>query len=67
LDVISTLLTPEQQQSKEVPTVDVGVHGFFKVLGRGTLARPINVKARLFSSKAEERIKKQGGSTVLSA
>jgi large subunit ribosomal protein L27Ae len=67
LDTLSTLLTEQQLASKEVPTVDAGVHGFFKVLGRGTLARPMIVKARLFSSKAEERIKKQGGQAVLSA
>ena len=67
LDTLSTFLTPEQLASSEVPTVDVGVHGFFKVLGRGSLSRPMNIKARLFSTKAEERIKKQGGKTVLAA
>jgi large subunit ribosomal protein L27Ae len=67
LDQLSTLLSPEQNASKDVPTLDVGTHGFFKVLGRGTLARPMVVKARLFSTKAEERIKKLGGKCELSA
>ena len=67
LDTISALITPEQAQSKELPVLDVGTHGFFKVLGRGVLSRSLIVKARLFSKKAEERIKKQGGQCVLSA
>lgn len=67
LDTLSTLVTPEQASSKDLPVVDVGSHGFFKVLGRGVLSRPMIVRARLFTAKAEERIKKQGGQCVLSA
>jgi ribosomal protein L15 len=67
LDELHTLLTEEQRASKDVPTVDVGKHGYFKVLGRGTLARPIIVKARIFSDKAIDRIKSVGGDVVLSA
>jgi large subunit ribosomal protein L27Ae len=67
LDTINSLLTPEQLNSTETPTVDVGQHGYFKVLGRGTLSRPVIIKARLFSTKAEERIKKAGGQFILSA
>jgi ribosomal protein L15 len=67
LDTINSLLTADELKAKEIPVVDVAKHGFFKVLGRGTLARPVIIKARIFSSKAEERIKKQGGQAVLSA
>ena len=67
LDTISTLITPEQAASKDVPVIDTGVHGFFKVLGRGVLSRPAIIKARLFSKKAEERITKSGGKCILSA
>ena len=67
LDTISSWLTAEQLASKELPVVDVGKCGFFKVLGRGTLARSLVVKARLFSNKAEERVKKVGGQCILSA
>ena len=67
LDTLSTFLTPEQTASKDVPVVNVLDHGYFKVLGRGTVSRAMIVKARLFSNKAEERIKKAGGKCVLSA
>lgn len=67
LDTLSTFLTPEQVESKEVPVVDTGKHGCFKVLGRGVLSRPMIVRARLFTTKAEERIKKAGGQCVLIA
>lgn len=67
LDTIDSLLTPEQRTAAEVPVVDVGKHGYFKVLGRGVLSRPVIVRARLFSTKAEERIKKHGGQPILSA
>ncbi|CAG9324333.1 unnamed protein product [Blepharisma stoltei] len=67
LDTLNTLLTEEQKASSDIPLIDAGAHGFFKVLGRGVLSRPVNVKARLFSAKAEERIKKVGGSVILSA
>ena len=67
LDTLNTLLTPEQITSKDTPVVDTGKHGFFKVLGRGVLSRPMVVRARIFTGKAEERIKKAGGQCVLSA
>lgn len=67
LDQLHLLLTAEQQASKDVPTVDVNDHGYFKVLGRGVLTRPINVKARLFTEGAEKRIVASGGSAALTA
>ena len=67
LDQLHTLCTPEQLEKKEPALVDVGQHGFFKVLGRGNVARAFTVKARIFSDKAKERIEKAGGQCILSA
>ena len=36
----------------------------FKILGEGEISRKINIKARGFSSSAEEKIKKAGGSII---
>ena len=42
--------------------------GYFKVLGKGVLPKqPVIVKARFFSRRAEEKIKKAGGTCVLIA
>jgi len=42
--------------------------GYYKLLGRGHLpARPVIVKAKYFSKKAEDKIKKAGGVCLLSA
>lgn len=67
LDTLNSLMTSEQLASKDIPVIDVSTHGYFKVLGRGTLTRAVNVKARIFSDKAQERIKKLGGQCILSA
>jgi len=41
------------------------VQGFFKVLGNGQLPDvPVIVKAKIFSRRAEERIKAVGGACV---
>jgi len=53
--------------------IDSGVllispQGYYKLLGRGHLpARPVIVKAKYFSKKAEDKIKKAGGVCLLSA
>mmetsp|Transcript_762 Transcript_762/g.2474 ORF Transcript_762/g.2474 Transcript_762/m.2474 type:complete len:148 (+) Transcript_762:107-550(+) len=50
------------------PVVDVTQMGYFKVLGRGVLPKqPIIVKAKFFSKLAESKIKKAGGTCVLTA
>ena len=48
--------------------IDVTQHGFFKVLGTGTLPNiPFLVKARFVSEKAEAKIKAAGGAVQLIA
>lgn len=52
----------------KVPVIDVVRHGYYKVLGKGTLPeQPLIVKARFFSKEAEKKIKDAGGACVLSA
>ena len=52
----------------KAPVIDVTRHGIFKVLGKGDLpSRPVIVKARFFTKRAEEKIKKAGGAVVLTA
>jgi ribosomal protein L15 len=67
LDTLHTLLTDEQRASKETPVIDLGEKGFFKVLARGNIARPMVIKARMFSDKAEARIKAAGGDIIVTA
>lgn len=51
-----------------VPVIDVVRAGYYKVLGKGSLPRqPLIVKAKFFSQKAEQKIKKVGGACVLVA
>ena len=53
---------------EKVPVIDVTRAGYFKVLGKGIMPKiPIIVKAKLFSSKAEKKIKEVGGACVLIA
>lgn len=50
------------------PVIDVTKMGYFKVLGRGRLPKqPVIVKAKFFSKTAEAKIKKAGGTCVLTA
>ncbi|KAJ1675588.1 60S ribosomal protein L28, partial [Spiromyces aspiralis] len=73
LDRIWTLVDAEDRakvaENKELaPVVDLLRHGYAKVLGRGSLPKkPIIVKARYVSHKAEKKIKKAGGAVVLTA
>ena len=57
-----------KQDPEQVPVIDVTQSGYFKVLGNGFIPKvPIIVKAKFFSRKAEEKIKKAGGVCVLTA
>jgi ribosomal protein L15 len=67
LDQLHTLLTAEQMEGKEKPMVDLNQKGYFKLLGRGTLARPMAIKVRMVSDKAEARIKEAGGDLIITA
>ena len=48
--------------------IDVVKHGYFKVLGKGFLPDvPVVIKAKLFTSTAEKRIRATGGACILRA
>ena len=44
--------------------IDVTEFGYDKVLAAGALARPVTIKARLFSEYAVQKIEKAGGKAV---
>jgi large subunit ribosomal protein L15 len=48
----------------EKGVVDLDARGFYKVLGAGELKEKLTVKARAFSSKAEEKITRAGGKAI---
>lgn len=64
-----TLKKLEQEKSEgKAPVLDLTKLGYFKVLGKGSLpTKPLIVKARLFSARAEKKIKEAGGACVLTA
>lgn len=41
--------------------IDLAKAGYDKVLGAGTVSRPVTIKAKAFSSGAKEKIEKAGG------
>ena len=48
--------------------IDVVKSGYFKVLGKGTLPNiPVIIKAKVFTSTAEKRIRAAGGACILRA
>lgn len=56
----------KEKDAKNAPVLDVTLHGYFKVLGKGNLPEaPIIVKARQFTKLAERKIVKSGGACVL--
>jgi len=58
----------EKREDNKVPIIDLTKAGIFKCLGKGRLpAVPLIVKAKFFSKRAEEKIKKAGGVCVLTA
>lgn len=57
-----------QAEGDAVPVIDTLKAGYGKVLGKGILpTKPVIVKARFFSRRAEEKIKAAGGACVLVA
>jgi large subunit ribosomal protein L15 len=44
--------------------VDLTKLGYGKVLGGGSLSKPLKIKAHLFSKKAKEKIQKAGGEAI---
>merc|ERR1712096_62395 len=72
VDKIWTLVSEQTRTAKRTggtaPVIDVGMSGFFKVLGKGKLPElPVTVKAKFFSKGAEAKIKAAGGACVLTA
>lgn len=69
IDKLWSLVPAEVLASGQVPVVDALKAGFTKVLAKGKLSleKPIVVKARFFSRRAEEKIKAAGGACVLVA
>lgn len=69
LEKLITLPTEEQKQSAtgdKALVIDTLAAGYGKVLGKGRFPTvPMIVKARYFSKRAEEKIKKAGGACVL--
>lgn len=45
--------------------INVVEFGFGKVLGGGTLTRPLKITARSYSAKAKEKIQKAGGQAIV--
>jgi len=73
VEKIWTLVSEEKRkefkdEKTKAPVIDCSKHGIYKVLGKGYLPpQPIIVKARFFSKKAEDKIKKRGGACILTA
>jgi len=73
LDKLWTLVSEQtiakaEKGGDKVTVIDVVEAGFYKVLGKGRLPdRPVIVKAKFFSRKAEQQIKAVGGVAVLRA
>ncbi|CAG7820954.1 unnamed protein product [Allacma fusca] len=67
--VSSNTRTSQQKNTDgKVPVIDAVRAGFYKVLGKGIIPnQPVIVKAKYFSRKAEEKIRKVGGVCVLTA
>lgn len=61
----STLPEGTVAPAGKAPVVDVTQHGFFKVGGKGLVAKPMVVKAKLFTAVAEKKIKAAGGACIL--
>lgn len=54
-------LLAEKSNAGEINLTDLGYH---KVLGTGTITRPLIIKAPAFSKKAAEKIEQAGGKAV---
>ena len=53
------------QFENQIPVIDLETLGFSKLLGNGTIARPIRVKVARCSEGAQKKIKDAGGETIL--
>jgi len=68
IDRLWSLIPEAEQKGEGAPILYLSKAGYYKVLGKGALPqKPIIVKARFFTRKAEDKIKKAGGACILSA
>ena len=66
--LVPETIRKEWKEGAPVPVIDVTQAGYFKVLGKGRLPKqPIVVKAKFFTKRAEQKIKKVGGACILTA
>jgi len=54
------------QYENQIPVVDLEPLGFTKLLGNGTIMRPIRVKVAICSESAQKKLKDAGGEAILS-
>eukprot|EP00999_Lentomonas_sp_LEN2_P001591 NODE_2654_length_526_cov_371.924812_g2604_i0.p1 GENE.NODE_2654_length_526_cov_371.924812_g2604_i0~~NODE_2654_length_526_cov_371.924812_g2604_i0.p1 ORF type:complete len:141 (+),score=36.61 NODE_2654_length_526_cov_371.924812_g2604_i0:72-494(+) len=66
LDRVHTLATGQAAGDK-LPVVNLVNKGYFKLLGKGVVQKPLIIKARYVSRIAEEKLKAAGGAVVLVA
>nr|ABV22446.1 ribosomal protein L27a [Oxyrrhis marina]ABV22447.1 ribosomal protein L27a [Oxyrrhis marina] len=73
VDKIWSLIPVEKRlyfakNTSKAPVIDCKRAGYFKVLGKGKIhTQPVIIKAKLFSKRAEKKIKDAGGVCVLQA
>lgn len=65
-DMLDKLIREKKVQfENEVPVVDIEELGFNKLLGGGTISRPVRVKVARCSRSAFKKIKDAGGDAIL--
>lgn len=68
LNIDKILDYAKKSDPKILDTIDITKWGFFKLLGKGKLpSRPLIIKAKIFSKKAQSKIVKSGGTCVVVA
>lgn len=67
LESLVTLVPADILASGKVPVIDTLAAGYGKLLGRGKISRPLVVKAKFVSKRAEEKIVAAGGRVELVA
>ena len=63
-DIKSINITHLMTLSEGKKEIDLATIGFQKVLGKGGVDRPLQVKAKLFTKIAKDKIEKAGGKAI---
>jgi len=64
-DLAGLIVEPSEAKSKaELPVVDLSKLGYGKLLGQGSLSRPIQVRVASASKSAAEKIEAAGGKVL---